>query len=169
MFKIEGNSRSHKFWVKNFWLVWGLNRGPLNSQARALPNSYQRISKESTFFERPIDSSSSNKVGKNLPPRGIEPGSAAWQSGMLTTRPLSFISNFLKNSKFKVKFCQLSIKNRISLSLHNARNLACHEKKYHSSLWPGFLSPKKLLWHQIWVSRIFWQFFSPLNDFKKVS
>ena len=121
------------------------------------------------IFERPIDKSSSNKVGKNLPQRGIEPGSAAWQSGMLTTRPLSFMTTLSKNTEFKGKFCQLSINYRISLSLHNARNLAYHEKKFHSSLWPAFLSPKKFFWHQIWVSRIFWQFFSPLNDFKKVS
>ena len=86
------------------------------------------------IFERPIDSSSSHKVGKNLPPGGIEPGFAAWQSGMLTTRPLSFMTNLSKNTEFKGKFCQLSINYRISLSLHNARNLAYHEKKFHSSL-----------------------------------
>ena len=73
------------------------------------------------------------------------------------------IQNLIEN------FCQLTINYRISLSLHNARNLTYHEKKFHSSLWPAFLSPKKFFWHQIWVSRIFWQFFSPLNDFKKVS
>ena len=39
------------FELKTFDLSGGLNQGPLNSQARALPNSYQRIIEESIFLK----------------------------------------------------------------------------------------------------------------------
>ena len=41
----------HAMSCKNFWHERDSNPGPLNSQARALPNSYQRITEDCTFLK----------------------------------------------------------------------------------------------------------------------